>query len=355
MGKKTDEGNTLITRFSALGDVAMSLPVVYDACRNNPDRSFVFLTRKLPAKIFIDAPKNLTVIGIDTSNYKGVAGIRKLFNELMAKYEFDTFVDIHDVLRTSLLRLFAHLRGLKVTKIHKGRAEKKALTRNSSKKLVELTHSSDRYRDAFRRAGIDVTPSFTTLFADTPPDAATFAQATPPKKEGEKWLAIAPFAAHKGKVYPLSLMADVVDHYAAIPDMKIFIFGAGEEEARQIDSLAKGRRNVVNMADKKIGMKGELALMSQCDTMLAMDSANMHLASLAGLRTVSVWGATHPLCGFYGIGQDRADAVQLDMVCRPCSVFGNKPCRRGDYHCLNGINPQLIISRIDAKSNSIAR
>ncbi|MDE6443620.1 MAG: glycosyltransferase family 9 protein [Muribaculaceae bacterium] len=355
MGKKTEARNILITRFSALGDVALALPVVYDACRKNPGRNFVFLTRKLPAKLFIDHPENLTVVGIDTAAYKGVAGLRRLFRELMEKYAFDTYVDLHDVLRTSILRILARLGGLRVTKIHKGRREKKALTRNSAKKLVELLHSSDRYRDAFRRAGIEVSADFTPLFHTTPPAPALYAQATSPKKDGEKWLAVAPFAAHKGKIYPLSLMAEIIDHYTAIPGMKIFVFGAGDEEKQCIDALAKGRENVVNMAEKKIGIKGELALMSRCDSMLAMDSANMHLASLVGLRTVSVWGATHPFCGFYGIGQDRADAVQLDMVCRPCSVFGNKPCRRGDYHCLNGINPQLIISRIDAKPNSNAR
>ena len=354
MARKTDnKSGVLAVRFSALGDVALALPVIYQACRENPGRQFIFLTRKLPAKLFINPPENLTVVGIDTSLYNGPAGVRRLFNELRRKYDFDTLVDLHDVLRTSLLRLYARLAGMKVAKIHKGRMEKRALTRKNAKKLVELTHSSERYRQTFRRAGIDVSDAFSTIFSTCPANPALFAAASLPPKEGERWLAVAPFAAHKGKVYPMQLMAQVVDHYAALPDTKIFIFGAGKEEQRMIDSLTKGRDNVVNMAEKKIGMAGELALMSRCETMLAMDSANMHLASLVGLRTVSVWGATHPFSGFYGLGQDRADAVQLDMVCRPCSVFGNKPCRRGDYFCLNGINPQLIISRIDAKSSSI--
>lgn len=103
----------------------------------------------------------------------------------------------------------------------------------------------------------------------------------------------------------------------------------------------------MNMARAGIGIRAELALLSHCNVMLSMDSANMHLASLVGLRTVSVWGATHPYAGFMGWNQQMHDAVQLDMVCRPCSVFGNKPCARGDYHCLNGIPPSLIIEKIE--------
>lgn len=209
----------------------------------------------------------------------------------------------------------------------------------------------DRYHAVFDRLHINVSDSFRTLFPSGKADPELFSHAHIPPKGNETWLAIAPFAAHTGKIYPLHLMEKVVDHYASLPGFRIFIFGAGEAEALKIDALAKGRDNVVSMAQTKIGIPGELALMSHCDTMLAMDSANMHMASLVGLRTVSIWGATHPFTGFYGLHQDPEDAVQLEMVCRPCSIFGNKPCRRGDFHCLNGISPNLIISQIDAKLN----
>jgi ADP-heptose:LPS heptosyltransferase len=91
--------------------------------------------------------------------------------------------------------------------------------------------------------------------------------------------------------------------------------------------------------------------MSFFDAMISMDSANMHLAALVGTRVVSIWGATHPFCGFMGWRQRKEDAVQLDMVCRPCSVFGNRPCRRGDFHCMYGISPERIIQTLDAGAN----
>ena len=348
MARKTDPKSVLITRFSALGDVAMTIPAVYGACAENPAVRFVMLTRPLPAKMFLAPPPNLTVEGVDLDNYKGIGGMRRLLGEMVERHGIDMVIDLHDVLRTKLIRFFARLRGIETHSVNKGRGARRALTRRNGKTLIPLKPMTERYEEAFDEAHIDLAKTFRSLFPSCRADAALFKGASAPKSQGETWIAVAPFAAHAGKIYPADHMRKVVQTLASRPGYKIFIFGAGDNERSEIDRMAEGRDNVVNMAERKIGIQGELALMSHCDTMLAMDSANMHMASLVGLRTVSVWGATHPYTGFYGFRQNPADAVQLDMTCRPCSIFGNKPCARGDYHCLNGITPQLIISRIDA-------
>ena len=347
MARESETRSVLVSRFSALGDVAMALPAVYDACAANPDVRFVMLTRNHPATIFINRPENLVVEGVDLDEYKGIGGIWRLASTLYGRYGFNTYVDLHDVLRTKLLRLFLRLRGVHVSRIRKGRRGKSALTRRRNKVLLPLPPTPQRYREAFRRAGIPRAERFRSLFGDTTAPADTFAP-IPQKEAGERWIAVAPFARHAGKIYPLSQMGEVVDAFASRPGVRIFLFGAGDRERQELDIMAKGRMNVVNMAELRIGIPAELALLSHCDVMVSMDSANMHLASLVGLRVVSVWGATHPYCGFLGWRQSDDDTVQLDMVCRPCSVFGNKPCFRGDYHCLRGISPQRIIDKVDA-------
>lgn len=352
MARRTEPRNVLITRFSALGDVAMTIPVVYGACAANPATRFIFLTRKLPAKMFLQAPPNLVVRSVDLQAYKGISGMRRLLGEMVEEYGVDAVVDLHNVLRTKIIRFFASLRGIPAAAVDKGRRARQALTRRRNKTVVQLTPMIQRYADVFDRLHIRVADSFSTIFPGRAADPAMFKAVTSPKKDGETWIAIAPFAAHAGKVYPLDLLKKVVDHYASMPGYRLFIFGAGEKEIAEIDSLADGRENVLSMAKAAIGIPGEMALMSHCRVMLAMDSANMHMASLTGTPVVSIWGATHPFTGFYGFRQDPADAVQLEMVCRPCSIFGNKPCARGDYYCLRGISPQLIISRIDAKLNN---
>ena len=89
-----------------------------------------------------------------------------------------------------------------------------------------------------------------------------------------------------------------------------------------------------------------LVLMSHLDVMISMDSANMHFASLVNTPVVSIWGATHPYAGFMGWGQKPHNAVQIDLACRPCSIFGNKPCLRGDLACLRTISPEMVYERV---------
>ena len=165
------------------------------------------------------------------------------------------------------------------------------------------------------------------------------------KPQGEKWIGIAPFAAHKGKIYPLEKMERVIELLLERePNCRIFLFGGGAEE-RELLTQWESRHDRCTCA--LLGsLYNELVLMSHLDTMVSMDSANMHLASLTGTRVVSVWGATHPFAGFMGWNQSSADAVQTTLPCRPCSIFGNKPCLHGDYPCLNSITPEEIVERV---------
>ena len=111
MARKRD--NILMARFSALGDIAMTLPEVYDACLASPERDFYFLTRQHPSKMFANAPSNLTVAGVDLERYKGLRGMWRLARELRDEYGIDTFLDLHDVLRTRMLGIALRMKGVR--------------------------------------------------------------------------------------------------------------------------------------------------------------------------------------------------------------------------------------------------
>ena len=346
---KREKRRVLVTRFSALGDIAMTLPAVYDACYANPDDEFYFLTRHHPAQLFINRPANLTVLPVNFDNYKGPTGIWRLAKSLRKRYGITDMVDLHDVLRTQMLRAFLRLGGVRVEHLHKGRKQKRELTRRNNKVMVQLKSTPQRYEGVFRRAGIALANDFQSLYGDGRGNPAEFAAVSGPKRDGEWWMAVAPFAKHPGKIYPIEQLEKVVEHFDQRPGARIFVFGFGAEETAKIEAMARRYKSVVNMASAQLGIGPELALLSHCDVMVSMDSANMHLASLVGLRCVSIWGATHPYTGFLGWRQKTRDVVQLDMTCRPCSVFGDRPCLRGDYHCLHGITPQMIIQKIEEK------
>ena len=355
--KANPEGNSrglstvLMARFSALGDVAMAVPVIYSACRTYPDIQFVLATRPSMTGIFVNAPANFKAVGFDVKErYAGVAGIRRMADELVREYRPDIFVDLHNVLRTNMLSVFLKLKGISTERIFKPRAKRRALTRSTNKVMLPLISQRARYREAFYKSGIGFSDSFKGLYGGhSKAPADLFSPITQPKPAGEKWVGIAPFAAHDGKVYPPEMMEKVVamlDEESKSIGLRIFLFGGGAAECEILDAWAERYGSVTSLAGKKYGFPAELALLNHLDVMLTMDSANMHLAAIASAPTVSVWGATHPYCGFKGWHQTDADTIQLPLDCRPCSVFGNKPCRRGDKLCLTAINPSVIFNKL---------
>lgn len=339
--------NVLITRFSAIGDVAMTVPSVYSVCEAYPEVRFVFVTRKSMTSIFVNRPDNLVVVGVDLkTEYKGIRGMLRLFRELRRDYAIDGVADLHDVLRTQAIRLAARLKGMPCSRIHKGRGSKRALTRKADKVMLPLQTSLERYRNTFNRLGFPAPETFKGLFASGKARPELYAAICPAKQQGEQWIGIAPFAKHQGKIYPPQMMEEVVKELSKRENLRIFLFGGGKAEEEILGAWAAKYPRVKSLAGERHGFGTELALVSNLECMISMDSANMHLASIAGVPVVSIWGATHPYCGFKGWHQKDDNMIQLPLTCRPCSVFGDKPCYRGDYLCLSAIKPHIIVDKI---------
>lgn len=337
----------LVTRFSALGDVVMTIPALYDACMANPGVEFVMLTRASIAPLFINRPVNLTIEGVDLKEWSGPLGLWRLVKEMKRRHGIEMIVDLHDVLRTKIIRLAGRLLSIPSVHIDKGRSDKRRLTRSTGKVLLPLKHSIERYRDTFAQAGLPSTPRFDGLFATHPATPADYAAITPPRPAGEVWVGIAPFARHQGKIYPPELMEQVIRELSGRTGWHIFLFGGGETEKTILAEWARKYPSTTSLAGQQYGFPAELALLSQLDVMISMDSANMHLAAIAGTPVVALWGATHPYCGFSGWRVPEENNIQLPIPCRPCSVFGNRPCALGGYRCLSGIRPRAVTDRVD--------
>lgn len=336
----------LVIRLSALGDVAMLIPVLYSAAKHHPDDEFLLLTKSPLLPLFDHRPSNVRVIPVYTKGeHKGLWGLWKLIRQLSSQ-KIDKVADMHDVLRSKKIRFFFALKGNKIAAIDKGRAEKKALTRKRHKALKPLKTSIQRYVEVFATLGYHFPLDFNSIFEYGGQDFSIIEPFT--GKQTGDWIGIAPFAKYKEKTYPPEKMSKVIARLAARPQTTIFLFG-GKDEEEHLEAWANQYENVVSVAGR-LAFSSELILMSYLRVMLAMDSGNMHLASLVNTPVVSVWGATHPYAGFLGYRQDPSNIIEIkDLYCRPCSVFGDKPCYRKDYACLYGIKPEQIIERIENK------
>ena len=317
--------NILVIRFSALGDTAMLLPVLYGAALEQPNCTFTLLTSHRNTALAANAPSNLHIWGVNLKNYKGVRGLRRLYNEAMSE-QFDAIADMHDVLRTKILRCFFRMKGIPVSVIDKGRREKRRLcNQGKRKRLIPLPHTTERYTKVLHQLQINT--------GSWQPIPCT-------EKSG---IGIAPFAKHQGKIYPLDKMEAVI---AALSKQgePICLFGGGPLEEQQMRRWSAIYPNVRFTPGRSLSE--EIQAMAKLRVMLTMDSANMHLASLAGTRVVSIWGATHPFAGFLGYGQNMSDCIQANLPCRPCSVFGNRKCQFGNYPCMQAITPQEILQKL---------
>ena len=305
----------LVIRFSALGDVAMLAPIVRAAAEQYPDVVFTMLSQERMGDLFAGMPSNVVFHGVNLrkeSLSQIVAGLGR----------YDLVADMHSVLRSVYIRSAMLLRGARVASIDKGRWSKQLLTRGFRR--APLMHTTERYAAVLARLGLPITMPQVVF-------------------SGGTGIGIAPFAAHPGKIYPIERMERVV---AMISEhgIPITLFGGGKKEQDILGAWAERYKGVQSISGKH-SMSEELELIRGLRLMVTMDSGNMHLASLVGTRVISIWGATHPYAGFLGYGQREHDCICRDLECRPCSIYGNKKCRFGDYRCLD-IAPEEVAQTI---------
>ena len=309
-------------RLSAMGDVAMTVPVLRAFVKQYPEVKITVISRPF-FKPFFEGIQNLEFFAFDEKErHKGFPGLLRLYKDIK-KLEIDAFADLHNVLRSKIVSLLFALSGKKRATVDKGRTGKKELTRAENKIFKQLPTMFERHAKVFEELGFPVdlsNPEFPEK-ANLDSDVLEIIG-----NQNQKLIGIAPFAQYNSKVYPLDLMTEVILALAENPNNKILLFGGGKKEIQILDSLSKPFNNVINMAGK-IKFQQELQLISNLDVMLSMDSGNAHIAAMLGVEVVTLWGATHPFSGFAPFNQSSQNCLISDRNLfpkLPTSVYGNK-------------------------------
>jgi len=339
----------LVIRLSAMGDVAMTIPVLTAFGNKYPDIKVTVLTRKFFEPMFKQLP-NVSIFAADVKGeHKGIFGLWRLYKELKT-INIDAVADLHNVLRSNVLKHFFGLSGIPFKQIDKGRAEKKALTALKNKVFKRpLKSTHQRYADVFESLGfsMDLSKAEPLEKLSLPKNIRDLVSESSGARIG-----IAPFAAFQGKMYPFELMEEVVNEFNKNNAYQLFFFGGGAKEIEQLDLLEEKYSNGINCAGK-FSFEEELALISNLDLMLSMDSGNGHLAAMFGIPIVTLWGVTHPYAGFspFNHGSNRAilsDRVAYPLI--PTSVYGNK-VPKGYENVMATIPPREIVQTIEKVVN----
>lgn len=350
MGQSSENRkHILVIRLSAMGDVAMMVPVLSVLVNTYPELTVTVLTRAFYRPLFSHLP-NVRVYEADVDGvHSGVLGLGTLARELRDE-EIDMVADLHDVLRSNILKSVFYFYGIPFKQIAKGRSEKKSLTRENNKNFRPLKSTHQRYADVFGELGYPI-----ELSDYIPPEKRKLI----PKiyevvgRDSRKWLGIAPFAQHESKCYPIDLMEKVISQLNRRGDTRLILFGGGDAEKEKLENWEQQFDNCISVVGK-LRFTEELSLISNLDAMLSMDSGNAHLAAIYGIPVISLWGVTHPYTGFKAFNQPMENCLlpDLDRYPRiPTSVYGNK-IPEGYEDVMRSIPPEMVLLKINELLNN---
>lgn len=317
------QAHLVLIRFSAMGDVALAVPVVKALLEQNKGLKITVVTKAFFGKLFLHLPEVQVVEAHVNDQHKGIAGLWRLAKEV-SQLKPDYVIDLHSVMRSYLLCGFIKLHGYDYKRFKKGRKQKKRLIRLRPQSLKSLKSTPERYASVARRYQLNVDLHHVDLkqkrlLSNSALDLIPFDFNT------ETIIGIAPFAAHQAKQYPLDFIAEVIRDLEQ-HQIKVLLFGGGTEEIKQLTQLENKHSNCFNMAGK-LEFEEELNVISNLNLMLAMDSGNGHLAAMFGVKVFTIWITTLPQLGFAPFGQTKHQQFLPDLdkyPLLPLSVYGNK-------------------------------
>ena len=331
MASNSAAPNVLAVRFSSIGDVLLITPLLRAIRRRHPEARIAVLTKSAYAPLVADNPNVNDVIALAPGDLlPGVAA-------RIRSAGYTHLLDLHDNLRSRVLRALVPgpWRGYPMY-----RAARALLIQTKRDRYPARRPVAERYFAAAR--GLDVLPD------GEPPD---FFIGPTAERAAAEWLdqarlgatrplvAVAPGAAHATKRWP-------VEHWRVLADriveagMDVVVVG-GPADGTVAEEVAAGRgersRNSAGLFD----LQTTGAVLRRARALVSGDTGVMHMATGVGTPVVALFGPTVEAFGFFPYTR-RAEVLQLDLACRPCSSHGGPRCPLGHHHCLILLTPDVV-------------
>lgn len=324
----------LAVRFSAIGDILLTTPLLRALRRRHPGARLEMLTWAHFTPLLADNPHLDQVHGPPRGT-----GIPELA-ELVRAGGYTHLLDLHGSLRTRRLRLAVRgpWRGYR-----KHRVARTWLILRKQDRYPRHLPTAERYFDA--AADLDVAPDGgPPEFAIHPTARATAAAWLRDRGLGQRrpLVAFAPGAAHATKRWPLEHWEALLRKVAGKVDVVIV---GGPEDAEAGAWLAEAAPEHVGSAAGPFGLQESGALIAAARALVAGDTGAMHMATGVGTPAIALFGPTVEAFGFFPY-RARATVLQRPVPCRPCSAKGGDRCPLAHHRCLREITPDHVISAL---------
>lgn len=312
----------LVIRFSSIGDIVLTTPVLRCIKNKYPDAEIHFLTKSSFASVISSNPNVSKVISID----KEVAEV----GDQLKKEEYDFVVDLHKNIRSRQVKSIVKTNSESFNKYN---WEKWLLTSFKINKMPDV-HIVDRYLETVKGLGVNNDGLGLDFYIDSKNEVTNL--------PFENYVALVIGAAHATKALTVEKMVEVVD---AINANFILIGGPGEN-AKAEEVIQKSKNSNLFNACGGFNIEQSASLLKQSNCVITPDTGMMHIASALEKPVISVWGNTVPEFGMYPYIPQNKDLVHIvevkDLKCRPCSKIGHPACPKKHFNCIQQLDVNQI-------------
>jgi ADP-heptose:LPS heptosyltransferase len=317
----------LVIRFSSIGDVVLTTPVLRALREQLPNAEIHYLTKRSFTSLLENNPNIDKLHSIDRST-------QEVISQLKAE-KFDRVIDLHNNLRTLKLKLRL---GVKANSFPKLNLEKWLLVRFKNRKMPNV-HVVDRYFEAVKPLGISNPQKNCELFISVDQQVNTELEfGLKPKS----YVCIAIGAQFATKRMPLNKLEEIIRGI----DASVVLSGGPMDKELANQLIAAFPEKQIHSAVGGFSLLQSADLVSQAKVLLTNDTGLMHIASCFNVQIVSVWGNTVPELGMYPYYPKNKDLYSIhevkDLACRPCSKIGFQQCPKGHFNCMQMQNSAEI-------------
>lgn len=319
----------LIVRFSSIGDIVLTTPVIRCLKQQLPGVEVHYLTKAAFARVLQGNPYVDKLIVIEKE-------ITEVVKELKAE-QYNYVIDLHNNLRTKRLKA---LLGVESAAFHKLNM-KKLLLVNLKINALPNVHIVDRYFDAAKKL-VNIENDGKGLDYFIPKNDIVPLNALP-EQHAKSYVAVVIAATYFTKRLPVDKLIELC---RKIDQPIVLLGGAAEVDLGNLVEQTVGDK--IYNACGRFNINQSASLVQQANAVVAPDTGLMHIATALGKRVLSVWGNTVPEFGMYPYqaveGSEQFEVRGLS--CRPCSKLGYNHCPKGHFRCMNDQNLDAIAAAI---------
>lgn len=315
----------LILRFSSIGDIVLTTPVIRCIKQQVPGAEVHYCTKKAFQSILANNPH------VDKVHVLGDS-LKELVRTLKAE-NFDYVVDLHNNLRTRIIK--ARL-GKPSSSFNKLNYEKWLMVNFKRNRLPDV-HIVQRYLDAATALGVEDDGQGLDYFIPVQDEVDVH---TLPQGFQNGYVAFAIGAQHYTKRLPTQRIIELCERL----QQPVILLGgkedaaAGEEIALHFSTVNNKQPTIIYNACGKYNLNGSASLVRQASKVVSHDTGLMHIAAAFRKDIISVWGNTIPEFGMYPFRTKYKVLEVQGLSCRPCSKIGYNKCPKGHFKCMRDIS-----------------